>query len=93
MAETLHRWAGWMRLEAGKSYLTRDRERVARIISLIGKWSKKHPAVGELHILKGKKKIQDPGMFHVYEHWSLKGRYLDDGSDSDFDLIEEFLVK
>lgn len=79
-----------MKLEAGKSYLTRDRERVARIISLIGKWSKKHPAVGELHVMKGKKKIMDPGMFLLYEHWTKDGRYLDNEVESDLDLVEEF---
>lgn len=76
--------------ELGKVYLTRDKEHVVRIISLIGKWSKKHPAVGELHELKGKKKIPIDGLFLKYEHWMKDGRYLEKDIDSDFDLVGEY---
>lgn len=78
-----------MKLEIGKTYLTRDGEHVARIISLIGKWSKRHPAVGEFYTMIGKKLVADPGMFQTYEHWTKDGRYLDKETDSGFDLMKE----
>jgi len=76
-----------MRLELGKTYLTRGGEHAARVISLIGKWSKKHPVVGELYELKGKKKIESPGLFQTYEHWTKDGVYLDKPAESGFDLV------
>lgn len=78
-----------MKLEAGKEYLSRDGLYIARIISLIGKWSKKHPAVGELHELKGKRKIPLEGIFEKYEHWTKDGLYLDKEIESTFDLVKE----
>lgn len=79
-----------MKIEAGKIYWTRDREHVARIISLIGKWSKGHPVVGELSKLVKKKLLPDPGMFQTYEHWTKDGKYLAKDVESSLDLVEEF---
>lgn len=78
-----------MKLELGKTYPTRGGEYVVRVISLIGKWSKKHPVVGELYELHGKKKSPSPGMFEKYEHWQKNGRYLGDHCESSFDIMEE----
>lgn len=77
-----------MKIEVGKTYSTRGGEHVVRVISLIGKWSKKHPVVGELYELRGKKKIPSEGIFTTYEHWQKDGRYLDSGCESALDLVE-----
>ena len=78
-----------MIIELGKWYRTRDFEHVVHIISLIGLWDKKHPVVGELHELKGKKKIQCEGLFTKYEHWMIDGKYLTKKLESSFDLVKE----
>jgi hypothetical protein len=81
-----------MKIELGKVYLTRDAQHVVRVISLIGKWSKKSPVVGELHELKGKKKVPIDGLFQKYEHWALDGRYLPISvkTESVLDLVAEY---
>lgn len=78
-----------MKIELGKWYVTRDEMHFVRIISLIGKWCKKRPIVGECHLMRGRKKIVDEGLFDKYEHWMKDGRYLSDKSDSAFDLVRE----
>ncbi|GEM_PF-4982798 len=78
-------------IELGKVYRTRDKEHLVRIISLIGKWAKKHPVVGELHELKGKKKVPIDGLFLKYEHWMKDGQYLAKEVESIYDLVEEFV--
>lgn len=75
--------------ELGKLYLTRDDEHLVRVISLIGKWSKKHPVVGEFYEIKGKKRIPVEGLFQKYEHWGKEGFYLDKGVESSLDLMAE----
>lgn len=82
-----------LRLEVGRTYLTRCGEFEVRIISSIGKWSKKHPYVGELYRIAGKvKRVFEEGIFERYEHWTSEGIYLQKGSESSFDLVAEVEV-
>lgn len=80
-----------LKIELGKTYLSRDKQHLARVISLIGKWSKKHPVVGEFYKMEGKKLVHDEGLFTKYEHWLKNGKYLSDEADSPYDLVEEYI--